>query len=206
MSFWPSWIVAPALAGLGIGYWIALRRPLGVSGVLARFARAREERALDRAAAALHAEREAIAAAKAAAKVAGIPPPAPLSRTGEWELLPADVVPAPGRVRAPTPTLGVHVTFLASVAAGGLLASLARGSFARGMGADFAARLGDGAGAVAALAGGGALVGFGSALCGGCVAGHGLTGCGRRMPASLLATVVFFGAAVVTSLLLRSLT
>ena len=206
MGFWPAWIVAPALAALGVGYWIVLRRPLGPSAALARFSRVREELAQDRTTAALRTEREAIASAKAAAKAAAIPTPEPLSRTGEWRLLPPDVAAAPaGRTRAPAPSMAVHATFLASLAAGGLLASLARGSFRAGMGAEFATRLGEGQGALVALAAGGALVGFGAAVCGGCTAGHGLTGCGRRMPGSLLATAVFFGAAVVTALLLRSL-
>jgi hypothetical protein len=214
MAFWPAWIVAPVLAALGVGYWIVLRRPLAVSGVVARFSRLREELALDRTAAALRAERAAIAAAKAMARAEGLPLAvtgvpeldASLARTGEWRLPPPDVVVAPaGRVRAPTPAVAVHATFLVALAAGGLLASLARGSFGAGMGADFVARLGGGAGAAVALLAGGALVGFGAALCGGCAAGHGLTGCGRRMPGSFVATAVFLGAAVVTALLLRSL-
>jgi hypothetical protein len=57
-------------------------------------------------------------------------------------------------------------------------------------------------GALFALAGGGALVGFGTAACGGRGAGHGLTGCARLSPASLVATASFFAAAVATSLLL----
>jgi hypothetical protein len=206
VAFWPAWIVSPALAALGVGYWIVLRRPLGPSGALARFSRLREELAHDRAATALRTEREAIASAKAAAKASAIPAPELLSRTGEWRLTPPDVAVAPaGRTRAPAPSVAVHATFLASLAAGGLLASFARGSFHAGMGAEFAARLGEGRGATLALAAGGALVGFGASVCGGCTSGHGLTGCGRRMPGSLLATAVFFGAAVVTALLLRSL-
>jgi uncharacterized protein len=49
---------------------------------------------------------------------------------------------------------------------------------------------------------GGILVGFGTRLAGGCSSGHGLSGCGRLQPASLLATPIFFGTAVVVSFLL----
>ncbi len=142
----------------------------------------------------LPAEEPAPAAASPAAPTTEwpAPPPSP-ARTVE------------GRKCAPTPRLAVHATFLVSVAVGGLLASLARGDFGAGMGPAFAAHLGGGARSLLALGAGGVLVGFGTALCGGCSAGHGLTGCGRLMPGSLLATVVFFSAAVATSLLLGRL-
>jgi uncharacterized membrane protein YedE/YeeE len=119
----------------------------------------------------------------------------------------APAVPAAkqGRICAPTPRLAVHATFLASVAVGGLLAALMRGTFGAGMGSAFAARFGTGPGAIAALAAGGVLVGFGTALSGGCSSGHGLTGCGRLMPGSLVATIVFFASAVAVSLLLGRL-
>jgi hypothetical protein len=50
---------------------------------------------------------------------------------------------------------------------------------------------------------GGALVGFGTTLAGGCSSGHGLFGCARLQPGSLLATASFFGAAVGVSLVLK---
>lgn len=49
---------------------------------------------------------------------------------------------------------------------------------------------------------GGILVGFGTRLAGGCSSGHGLSGCGRLRPVSLVATAVFFGTAVAVSFLL----
>jgi hypothetical protein len=215
MSYLPAWIVAPALAALTVGYWIALRRPFGVSGVLARFSRVREEAEFDRGAAVLRAEQAALEAAMTQMTSEAFGPLAtgtdgPALAAGpvstEWPA-PAPEAPraARGRVCAPTPTLGVHATFLVSIAVGGLLASLAKGGFGAGMGRAFAEHLGTGPGSFAALAAGGVLVGFGSALCGGCSGGHGLTGCGRLMPGSLLATVTFFGAAVAASILLGRL-
>jgi uncharacterized membrane protein YedE/YeeE len=219
MSFLPAWIVAPALAALTVGYWIVLRRPLGVSGVLARFSRVREEAEFDRGAAVLQAEQAALEAAMTAMTAeafggsamdlaaTGTDGPAAVAMPGQTEW-PAPA-PAPaepeGRACAPTPTLGVHATFLVSLAVGGLLVALFRGRFGAGMGAAFAARFASPAAQVAALAGGGVLVGFGTALCGGCSSGHGLTGCGRLMPGSLVATATFFGAAVAVSLLLGRL-
>jgi uncharacterized membrane protein YedE/YeeE len=216
VAFWPAWIVAPALAVLTVGYWIALRRPLGVSGVLARFSRIKEEAEFDRGAAVLQAEQAALEAAMAQMTAEAFGPLAdgpgapagavPHAATTEWPAPPPEAARAPeGRVCAPTPRLAVHATFLVSLAVGGLLAALARGTFGAGMGSAFAAHLGTGAGSVAALAAGGLLVGFGTSLCGGCSAGHGLTGCGRLMPGSLLATLVFFAAAAAASIALGRL-
>jgi uncharacterized membrane protein YedE/YeeE len=55
---------------------------------------------------------------------------------------------------------------------------------------------------VSLLFAGGVLVGFGTRLAGGCSSGHGLSGCGRLRPVSILATAVFFGTAVFVSFLL----
>jgi uncharacterized protein len=49
---------------------------------------------------------------------------------------------------------------------------------------------------------GGIMVGFGTRLAGGCSSGHGLSGCGRLRPVSMVATAVFFGTAVAVSFLL----
>jgi uncharacterized membrane protein YedE/YeeE len=115
---------------------------------------------------------------------------------------PATTVTASGRACAPVPPLGAHLTFLAMLVVGGALVALARGSWGAGLGAGFAARVAAGPAGLTALAGGGVLVGFGAAMCGGCSAGHGLTGTGRLMPGSLVSTCVFFAAAVATALLL----
>ena len=55
---------------------------------------------------------------------------------------------------------------------------------------------------VCLLFAGGVLVGFGTRLAGGCSSGHGLSGCGRLRPVSMVATAVFFGTAVIVSFLL----
>lgn len=48
------------------------------------------------------------------------------------------------------------------------------------------------------LIGAGLLVGFGTVLGGGCTSGHGVCGLGRRSKRSLVATLVFMGAGMVT--------
>jgi len=203
-TYWPWWIIAPALAALTVGHWILLRRPLGVSGVLARFSRVREELAFDRGTAVMQSDAAALEAAMAAAAAEFLKGPLPEVLDRDLPPAPAQPVHAPADARqcAPTPPMTAHFTFLAAVAAGGFLAALSRGTFGAGSGDAFARLIGSGPLALAALGGGGVLVGFGTALCGGCSSGHGLTGCGRLMPGSLVATAAFFAAAVGVSLLL----
>jgi uncharacterized protein len=216
-GYWPWWAIAPALAGLTVGHWILVRRPLGVSGVLARFSRVREELEFDRGTATMQSDEAALQAAMeaATAELLGSVPvaaTASLAVSAAPAFEPAGVAspaePAaerPGRVCAPTPPLSGHLTFLVALAVGGFLAAVLRGSFGAGMGEAFARHVSGGPEALAALAGGGVLIGFGTALCGGCTAGNGLTGCGRLMPGSLVATATFFGAAVAVSLALGGL-
>ena len=50
----------------------------------------------------------------------------------------------------------------------------------------------------------GLLVGFGTVLGGGCTSGHGVCGLGRRSPRSLIATLMFMLAGIVTVALIRA--
>ena len=50
---------------------------------------------------------------------------------------------------------------------------------------------------------GGALVGFGARLGGGCTSGHGVCGMARLSNRSIVATLVFMGVAIVVTFLLR---
>ena len=51
----------------------------------------------------------------------------------------------------------------------------------------------------------GLLVGFGTRLGSGCTSGHGVAGLSRLSPRSIVATVTFMGAAVVTTTIIRHL-
>jgi uncharacterized protein len=55
------------------------------------------------------------------------------------------------------------------------------------------------------LIGAGLLVGFGTVLGGGCTSGHGVCGLGRRSKRSLVATLAFMGAGMVTVAIIRGL-
>ncbi|MFF4759947.1 YeeE/YedE thiosulfate transporter family protein [Streptomyces sp. NPDC001292] len=103
---------------------------------------------------------------------------------------------------APLVTQGA---LLVSIFLGGLIASLVSGRFELryDMGPGFRDLVtGDPITMVVLLFLGGVLVGFGTRLAGGCSSGHGLNGCGRLRPVSIVATAVFFGTAVAVSFLL----
>jgi uncharacterized protein len=213
-GFLPWWLAALALGSITVGYWIAVRRPLGVSGVLARFTRVREELEFDRGVDAVNqADRTALEAELMALTLEAFGTvDAPLAETapaaaggvapGAGAMEPAAHAADAGRACAPVPSLGAHLSFLAMLIVGGALAAMLRGTWGAGLGEAFARHLAPGPAGLAALAGGGVLVGFGTAMCGGCSAGHGLTGTGRLMPGSLVSTGVFFAAAVAVAVAL----
>jgi uncharacterized membrane protein YedE/YeeE len=103
---------------------------------------------------------------------------------------------APGR-RA----WALHLTFALALFAGAAGAAWVRGAplLQPSPGELFTGLYGTGAGAWAALLLGGALVGFGTRMAGGCTSGHGLSGVARFQPGSLAATAAFFGTAVAVS-------
>lgn len=105
---------------------------------------------------------------------------------------------------SPAPVV-TQAALLLSIFVGGLIAAVGSGRFEPRLDMGDAFRdvvTGDPIGMIAALFGGGLLVGFGTRLAGGCSSGHGLNGCGRLYPVSILATAVFFGTAAAVSFLL----
>lgn len=107
---------------------------------------------------------------------------------------------APGRPDA----LSSHWLFLVGLVLGGLLSSLAAGTFAPTLfevSPGFARVFGGSPAATAlVMTGGGVLVGAGTRMATGCTSGHGLCGVARLQPGSLLATCAFFGTGVLFSL------
>jgi hypothetical protein len=194
MSYWPFWAGGLALAVVAVGYFALSGRLLGVSGSLARVLRGPERDpfagASDDAveAAMLEATREAFGDAA-------------VVEVGKEPVAAAE---------APAPVLftwSTHATLLVCLIAGGAIGALTRGTFRirTDMGAEFARFVGTGWRAWVALIGGGLLVGFGTAMAGGCTSGHGLCGTSRAQPGSLVTTASFFGAAVGISFLLQAL-
>jgi uncharacterized membrane protein YedE/YeeE len=193
-TYWPWWAGAIGLALVTIGYSVATDRSFGVSGAWDRVLHWRGERELQRRRSLDEAQQRSLVDAIAA-------------------LSPADPGPRHGRTESPPPvqrpprpaSLVSQAALLAAILVGGFVAAVTSGRFQvrLDMGSGFSELVTDNPLVmVVVLFLGGLLVGFGTRLAGGCSSGHGLHGCGRLYPASLLATAVFFGTAVVMSFLL----
>lgn len=215
-NYWPWWAGAVGLALVTINYTLITDRSLGVSAAWDRVLHWRAERRLERLEAGFADDRaleEALAAATA--EQFGARPAHPLPDVagggGQAHVHDADsdiasagdeVLPAASLSPAPVVT---QAALLLSIFLGGWVAAVTAGRF------HLRFDMGDGfrdlvtansTVMVAMLFAGGVLVGFGTRLAGGCSSGHGLSGCGRLRPVSLLATAVFFGTAVIVSFLL----
>lgn len=204
-AYWPWWAGAIALALVTIGYTTATDRSFGVSGAWDRVLHWRRERELQRQRARDDTDRRALVDALAATSpasagpdAAGPDPAPPPSKRGD----PTNrSIPPPPR---PAP-LATQAALLVSILLGGFVAAITAGrfEFRLDMGAGFSQIVTDNpVTMIAVLFVGGLLVGFGTRLAGGCSSGHGLFGCGRLYPISILATAVFFGTAVLVSFLL----
>ncbi|WP_263251014.1 YeeE/YedE family protein [Saccharopolyspora rosea] len=199
-NYWPWWAGATGLALVTINYTLITDRSLGVSTAWDRVLHWRAERRIEREEARFANDDALVnALATATAEEFGAPParqdaPAPAPAEDEGSS-------APPR---PTPVI-TQFALLVSIFIGGWVAAVIGGRFQLrwDMGAGFRHLVtADPTTMIAVLFVGGVLVGFGTRLAGGCSSGHGLSGCGRLRPVSLVATAVFFGTAVGVSFLL----
>jgi hypothetical protein len=226
-TYWPWWAGAVGLAVVTVYYTVATDRSFGVSSAWDRVLHWRRERRLeqmDEEFADSRAFADALAAATAE-HFGTVPPTGPPVDTyagpsaarhdpfGGAQPLQADVE---ARVEPPVADdraassarpapLFTQAALLISIFVGGLIAAVTSGRFdlRLDMGPGFRDLVtGDPLTMVALLFVGGVLVGFGTRLAGGCSSGHGLNGCGRLSPVSIVATAVFFGTAVAVSFLL----
>ncbi len=182
------------LGVIAVAYPHFVGRRLAVSGAWERVVHWRSEAEIERADAIFHDE-TALEAALAEATLAEFGEPMTVTETV------VDFADATLTGRMP---LATQATLLVSIFVGGLVSALTMGRFEiRGdMGPAFSEIVVDGPLMWPTLFVGGVLVGLGTRMAGGCSSGHGLSGCGRLQPVSLLATSVFFGTAAVTSILL----
>lgn len=197
-GYWPWWAGALALGAIAVAHARLTGRPLGVSGSLGKVARAGETREGDRVAETLLSDQAALEAALLAATADAFGDDR--ARAGHEAEARTPVETPPG---AP---LAGHAAFLAMMIVGALVAAFARGAFhpSASLGTAHEQLFGRGAAMLAVLAGGGVLVGFGTRMAGGCTSGHGLSGCARLVPASLVATATFLGGAIATSFVLAA--
>jgi uncharacterized protein len=215
-SYWPWWAGAVGLALVTIGYTIATDRSFGVSSAWDRVLHWRNERQLERLEEEFTDDQALVEAlAAATAEHFGTGPAAPAGPgiavgPDERPQPPAPVAgPAAGEhssvtSQRPVP-LVAQAALLVSIFVGGWIAAVTSGRFKLryDMGPGFRHLVtANPVTMVVLLFVGGVLVGFGTRLAGGCSSGHGLSGCGRLRPVSLVATAVFFGTAVVVSFLL----
>lgn len=208
----PWWLGAAILAVVTVGSCIVARRPLGVSGIVARFVRLRAEVETDRARAAVaRADEDALEAALLEATRDAFGPLAAAVPETSFPVISAPAGPSACAADRPAaaaahrcghacgspaarPTVVAHALFLGGIVAGAFLAAVLRGGFRLqlDLGPDFARLVGGGGAGLAALAVGGLLVGIGTSISGGCSTGHGLSGCSRLQPAGVAATATFF--------------
>jgi uncharacterized membrane protein YedE/YeeE len=199
---WPWWFGGPLFAVLVVGIWLIERRLLGGSasyvGLLTPTAEGEVAmRTLE------DSGGSAMEDALMAATLAAFGEEAVAEFEAEEQDADAVVV----TPTAPMPR-SAHFTFLAMLIAGGAVGALMSGGWSvrMNLGALHNSFLGGGGVlTIAILVIGGVFVGFGTRMAGGCTTGHGLSGCSRMQPGSLVATASFFGAAVGVSFLLQYL-
>ncbi|WP_151769668.1 YeeE/YedE family protein [Streptomyces abyssomicinicus] len=221
-TYWPWWAGAVGLALVTVYYSLATDRSFGVSSAWDRVLHWRRERRLERMDEEF-ADNQALAEALAAATAEHFGTgPSAAQQVAHGQSWPhradvhgqswpqrADVEPPVSD--APTPTsvrpapLVTQAALLVSIFLGGLIAAVTSGRFdlRLDMGPGFRSLVtADPTMMIVLLFTGGVLVGFGTRLAGGCSSGHGLNGCGRLSPVSIVATAVFFGTAAAVSFLL----
>jgi uncharacterized membrane protein YedE/YeeE len=211
-GYWPWWLGGAALGFITVGFWLAIRATLGVSSSWDRIVGWREDRELAKAAAVLQeTPTDVLESAMLAATMEQFGDDLPDEFLAQMESNAADghggaksAAPlAHGPARTP---LSAHFTFLISMMTGGFLANYLVNNgvdVSFDMGSEFARLFGSGPEALAILLVGGFMIGFGTRMGGGCSSGHGLSGCSRLQPGSLVGTLSFFGTAVAVSLALE---
>jgi uncharacterized membrane protein YedE/YeeE len=205
-AYLPFWLAAIALTAVPMLHWLLLRRPLAVSGrCTAIVDRVRHGAAPDASEPAM-TDAQMIAAMRAmtaetfgADSVQDEPADKPASALAD-ELLLAPVTPV---------RVGTHLLFVVGLVVGGSLSMLLGAGLVPTValrGALFTQLISASpiVGGVVLFVGG-LLVGAGTRMAGGCTSGHGLCGVSQLQPGSLVATLCFFGAGVITSFALGAL-
>jgi uncharacterized membrane protein YedE/YeeE len=201
MPYLQFWQGALILAAVPLLHWALLRRSFAVSGRLTSLVD-RWRHGAPAVPAGEMSQDELLAAIRAETS----------AEFGESaiETADADAAPvAPAPFVATSDTAPVHVLFFAGLLLGGLVSSLAAGTFTVTplLGSEIFAELTRRSGVLGALVlfAGGLLVGFGTRMAGGCTSGHGLCGVSQMQKGSLVATAAFFGMGVVTSFAVAAL-
>mgnify|MGYP001329469917 CR=1 FL=1 len=196
---WPWWFGGPVFAVVVVAFWLIERRLFGVVGQYVQVLEPAQGAAeLDKA------SPEALEEALRRATLAEFGAEAVAEMEAE-QAREKERAPEPRR-REPVPR-AASLLFLAMLPVGGAIGALVTGQFAlRGtLGAVHERVVASGPMELVVLAVGGVLVGVGTRMAGGCTSGHGLSGCSRLQPSSLIATASFFGTGIAVSFLLHAL-
>ena len=205
-EYWPWWLGALGLGGVSILYLLLIGRLLGVSGSWAKVVAWKENREQQKAAETLVEDKEAMENAFMAETLAEFGEDAirelQAEKEGDAESRAADI----SELESATPWTA-HLVFLISMFLGAFLVAWFNGQFELRLDlSDTHTRIFGSLWEVwLALLIGGMMVGFGTQMAGGCTSGHGLSGCARLLPASLLATAVFMASAIFLSLLMEAM-
>ncbi len=200
----PWWVTGAALSIITLGFYIALRRPLGVSGSWARIVLWKNDKAIKEAEAPFQDNPKLFEDALMAATI---------EEFGQETVLEYmqsrhkgnDTVPVKPLTRSVSPNRSpwtAHLIFLLMLILGGMLGAYLRGdlNIQPTLGELHTNLFGSGIGSLMMLFFGGIMVGFGTQMAGGCTSGHGLSGFSRLAPASIIATITFFGTAIAFSM------
>jgi len=204
IEYWPWWIGALGLAGVCLAYLLLVGRLLGVSGSWAKVVGWRENRLLRQANEDFAANQDEMSDALMAETLAQFGDEA--LQEFQTEALPVKGASSVDidNLESSTPWTA-HLTFLLCMFVGAFVTAYLLGQFElRFELSPMHSRIfGDTWEVWLALLFGGMMVGFGTQMAGGCSSGHGLSGCARLIPASLLATLVFMVSAVFLSMLME---
>jgi len=206
-TYLPWWITAISLTFITLGFYFANNRTLGVSGSWTRVVQWRSDKDLDEANSDFVKKPKLFEDALMAATIEefGKDEVIRFLESRHQHKLKTDKQ-APVTV-AKRVHWTVHLIFLCALILGGFIGAMIRGdiSIQMDMGSVHTDLFGQGFAILMTLFIGGALVGFGTQLAGGCTSGHGLSGVSRLVPASIIATMSFFGAAIIFSMAIHYL-
>lgn len=200
MDVLPFWLGGLALGAVTTWLWLLEGRTLGMTGQVTRLVEAVADTEAESEAAEFAARdpNDVLAAlAAATAEEFGAQVDAPTHEPAEGSRL---------DMQRHIP-LAYRAVFLVFIVLGAGAAAWYDGSWALrfDLGEAHRALVGDSWQRYLLMLGGGVAVGFGTRMSGGCTSGHGLSGCSRFVPRSLLATAVFLGTAIGFTLLTKAL-
>ena len=207
-NYLPWWATAVSLALITLGFYLALHRPLGVSGSWARVVMNSTSASSDSTETLFRNNPALMSDALMAATIEEFGREEVMkhmnSRYGGTAARESASKSAAMVINSPK---SAHVVFLLMLVVGGMLGAWIRNDFTVSftLGDLHNQLFGTGLSSVMLLFFGGVMVGFGTQLAGGCTSGHGLSGVSRLIPSSMVATFVFFASAVAFSLLAQSL-